>query len=342
MKLLICAQTVDQNHPILGFFVGWILEFSKYFDEVYVICLEKGEYNLPEHVKVFSLGKEAGAPKIVQLVRFYRFFIRIFFSVRVEYVFFHMGAIYNVLASPFFFLRKLYKTQFYWWKAHGHINAFGRLALCFVDRVYTSTKSGFPIDTKKRHVIGQAIDTHLFVMSERVSRRGIVFVGRITPVKHLEIFLETCVLLRDAGLQLDVQVIGPHDDKQYLQKLKQYCVDHHINPEIFIGSRTQSELAAIYQSTSIFLNTSKTHSMDKTVVESMLCGCIPVTGNRAFRGLLEEDELYIEDADVQDYVNAIQRLLSRDDLENLRQKLSEKANSQHSLDTFTKRVFTIG
>ena len=47
MKLLIITQKVNKIDPILGFFHGWIIEFAKHFESITVICLEKGEYNLP-------------------------------------------------------------------------------------------------------------------------------------------------------------------------------------------------------------------------------------------------------------------------------------------------------
>jgi hypothetical protein len=60
MKLLIITQKVDINDPILGFFHRWIEEFAKHCEKITVICLYKGTYNLPNNVKVLSLGKEEG------------------------------------------------------------------------------------------------------------------------------------------------------------------------------------------------------------------------------------------------------------------------------------------
>jgi len=64
MRLLIITQKVDKNDPILGFFHRWIEEFAKYCQSIIVICLQKGEYNLPKNIKILSLGKEKGKSKI--------------------------------------------------------------------------------------------------------------------------------------------------------------------------------------------------------------------------------------------------------------------------------------
>ena len=58
MKLLITTQTVNINDPVLGFFHRWLKEFAENCEQVTVICLQVGEYQLPPNVKVISLGKE--------------------------------------------------------------------------------------------------------------------------------------------------------------------------------------------------------------------------------------------------------------------------------------------
>ena len=63
MRLLIITQKVDKNDPILGFFHRWIEEFAKHCQSIIVICLQKGEYNLPKNIKILSLGKEKGKKK---------------------------------------------------------------------------------------------------------------------------------------------------------------------------------------------------------------------------------------------------------------------------------------
>ena len=72
MKLLILTQKVDKNDDVLGFFHGWILEFAKNYEKVTVICLYEGKHDLPENVKVLSLGKERGVSKLKYILNFYK------------------------------------------------------------------------------------------------------------------------------------------------------------------------------------------------------------------------------------------------------------------------------
>lgn len=343
MKLLICAQVMDKNHPILGFFHGWVLEFAKHFAEVHVICLQKGVLELPAHVFVYSLGKEDEESNVKYVYRFYKYFAHVFFKVRVEYVFFHMGAVLTVLAMPFFMLRKLRGTTFYWWKAHGHIYWFGRFALHFVDRVYTSTETGFPIVTKKRRIVGQAIDTSRFVFPEVTARRKeVVYVGRIVPIKRLEDFIEVAKKVVARYPEHTFTVVGPLDDIAYVQKLYALCRKYKLeNVVTFAGSKTQEELVPLYQRASLFLNTSLTHSMDKTVLEAMLCGCIPVTANNAFEELLSPEGLYCETASVGGYYDALEKCIEVSDTSELRKRLCNNVISAHSLTTFPSRIFTL-
>ncbi|NLE07312.1 MAG: glycosyltransferase family 4 protein, partial [Parcubacteria group bacterium] len=99
MRLLVVTQKIDQNDPILGFFHNWVLKLSEKFEKISVICLEKGKYDLPSNVKVYSLGKESGRSKIKYVKNFLNFIL----GLHKDYdaVFVHMNQEY-VLIGGFF------------------------------------------------------------------------------------------------------------------------------------------------------------------------------------------------------------------------------------------------
>ena len=105
MRLLVCTQKIDRNDPVLGFFHRWIEEFSKHYESLVVICLEKGEYVLPKNVKVLSLGKEKNKLTTNYLLlttaklKYVWNFYKCIFKFRRDYdaVFVHMNQEYVIL-----------------------------------------------------------------------------------------------------------------------------------------------------------------------------------------------------------------------------------------------------
>ena len=130
MKLLIITQKVDKNDSVLGFFHGWIVEFAKHCEKLTVICLYKGEYDLPENVKVLSLGKETGRSRLKYVFRFYKYI----WKYRKDYdnVFVHMNHIYVVLGGTFW---KILNKKIILWYNHISGSVSLNIALFFVNYI---------------------------------------------------------------------------------------------------------------------------------------------------------------------------------------------------------------
>ncbi len=346
MKLLITTQVIDKKDPILGFFHGWVLEFAKHFDEVHVICLREGEHVLPAHVHVYSLGKEEGESRLKYLIRFYRFFGTIFLRERVDFVFFHMGAIYNILAFPFFLVRKLWGTKFYWWKAHGHINWGGRLASFFTDRIYTASANSFRIVSKKKIVVGHGIDTHDVVLTKKEipDKLHLVSIGRITPVKNIELVIELANILRTQNIPFIVTVIGPVIETAYYEQLKQLVSAYGLNAYInFVGPKQKDELREIYTESDILVHPSRTGSIDKAVLEAMSEGVIPIASSEAYGDILNAFGLCVQGNTAENYFTILNALrnMDADAYNELRKNLQNEVVKNHSLATLSQRIFNI-
>jgi glycosyltransferase involved in cell wall biosynthesis len=342
MKVLICAQVVDQHHPILGFFHGWLLEFANYFEEVHIICLQKGVYEFPSHVHVYSLGKEQGESNIKYLFRFYRYFGYVFFKVRVDYVFFHMGYIFNNLAAPFFVIRKLFQTKFYWWKTHGTLTCLGHSALIFSDAVYTAAAQSFPSQSPKKRVVGHAIE---IVPAEDISLKKseppiLLCVGRVTPVKQIELVIDAAKILQGRGVPCQVRIVGAFADSAYEKKLRAYVEASSIVASVtFVGPLHFSEVRREYSSARVLVHPSETGGIDKVVLEAMQYKLPPVAHERTYGSLLNPFALAVSSQDAGAYADVIEPILrneySRHDAEALRKIVVEN----HSLTTLMKRIF---
>lgn len=288
MKLLILTQVVDTEHPILGFFHRWIAEFAAQCEHVHVICLYEGTHSLPSNVTVHSLGKEAGKGRLTYLWRFYK----LSWQLRHDYdnVFVHMNQIYVNLGAP---LWRLSGKKVGLWYAHGAVSASLWLATKLTNIVFTSTAEGCRIHTTKKKLVGQGIDLALFTAVPKVASRTLrlVTVGRIAPSKNIDTLLHACALLKQQTTDFTFSIIGTSLTEQeaaYEQKMRTLVSTLGlVDQVVWVGGRPQAELPQLLQSATVFIHDGATNSLDKTLLEALLCGCVVTSSNPAYRAIAE-------------------------------------------------------
>ncbi|MFZ2484925.1 MAG: glycosyltransferase [Minisyncoccia bacterium] len=263
MNLLIITQKVDKKDPILGFFHRWIEEFAENYEKITVICLEKGEYNLPENVKVLSLGKEEGRSKAEYLSRFYRYI----WNEKDNYdaVFVHMNQEYVLLAGD---LWRLLGKKVFLWRNHAKGSLLTYIAVWLSHKVFYTSPHSFTARFKKSVIMPVGVDTEFFKPDPSVSREknSVLFVGRISPVKKVLEFIDWV----KSG-DLNATIAGPilSEDKEYGE-----LVLKSLSPKIkYIGPVTQEEARHLYRSHETYANFTPAGSMDKTIIEAVACGC---------------------------------------------------------------------
>ncbi len=298
MKLLIITQKVDKNDQLLGFFIDWLKLFADKFENVTVLCMKRGEFELPENVRVISLGKDSGAGKLRQLFNFYRY---IFLSKK-EYdaVLVHMNPIWMVLGGPAW--RLLRKKTFLWY-THKAVTLKLKLAEKFADTIFTASKESFRLKSGKVVVMGHGIDTKSFKPDPnklQAARRElkILSVGRIAPVKNYETLIGAANILNRRGLDFSVTMVGEaalEEDRRYEMEIKKKIEELGLASKFnFAGKINHRDLPGIYQSHDIFVHLSKTGSVDKTLLEAMACGIKVLSSNDSARAFLPEELLFDE------------------------------------------------
>lgn len=336
MKLLIVTQSVDRRNPILGFFHRWIEEFANNFDFVTVICLEKGEYNLPHNVRVFSLGKEKGKIKIKYIFNFYRYI----WSERRNYdvVFVHMNPIYVILG---WLVWKIQKKKTSLWYTHKNVDLKLHLALKLVDDVFTASELSFRLKSSKVHVLGHGIDTELFNIRNTQKSNIILAVGRISNTKRV---LEMLPIINTIP-EYKLQIIGSpanNDDESYLKKLKHKISDLGLTQKVdFVGDISQSDMPGYYNNAKAMINLSSTGSLDKVVLEAMASGLPVVTTNEAFSEGFSGINMYVPRGDmvVSTVLDVIH--MSQEDLDRLSLKEREIIVTRHNLPILIKKISNI-
>ncbi len=139
-------------------------------------------------------------------------------------------------------------------------------------------------------VMSLGIDTNIFIPKKsNINDISLLFVGRITRLKQIELCLETVTfLLKNQKRKVKLNIIGPVSDIVYFSELKALAevlqITEHIN---FIGTVEQKDLVPYYHNANLLLLPSAHESFGMVIVEAMACGT-PVV---ALKGAGGPDEI---------------------------------------------------
>ncbi|MCI0542461.1 glycosyltransferase [bacterium] len=332
-RMLIVTQKVDRKDDVLGFFYRWIEEFAKQCEKVTVICLEKGESDLPGNVRVLSLGKESGVSRVKYIFNFYKYIWR----ERKNYdaVFVHMNPIYVVLGGIFW---KLLGKKIAMWYMHRHVDWKLRVAEKFCDLIFTGSEAGFRLPTGKLSVLTHGVDVTRFknphpkdFIGKDGKRIEMVSVGRITPIKNLDTLIEACAILKAEGADFRVRLIGAPtipSDQNYLEKITSLIKEKKLEDEVrFEGSIPNIDIAPYYWESDFSINLCPTGGLDKAVIESMAARTIPIVSNKAFETYFGDyaKRLIFKERDPEDLASKMRALIHSSDREKISAYLESRA-----------------
>jgi len=347
MKILIITQAVDENNPLLGFFIDWIKEFSNQCDKVSVVCLYEGVHDLPENIKIFSLGKEKGRSRLKYLYNFYRHI----FSTSHDYdvVFIHMSQIYVILGFCFW---KLFNKKIGLWYAHGHVPKSLRLAEKLTDLIFTSTSKGFRIQSDKVRIVGQGINTGLFKRDANLPYNEkkpfkIITVGRISPVKDYDIIIKAVDILIREGRDIVLEIIGDaglEAQKDYFDSLKNFVMGKGLSKKIiFLGSIANKDIPSHLKEADLFINASKTGSLDKAILEAMSLKSLVLSCNEALFEIFDDQQkemFMFKVGDIDSLTEKISSIikLNSEKRVNYQDQMREIVVNNHSLQELIKKI----
>ncbi len=327
------TQKVDCNDPILGFFHSWIMELSKFFEKITVICLEKGEYSLPSHIEVLSLGKEKHASKLEYISNFYSFLWR--YRKEYDHVLVHMNEEYVLMGGVFWhFLGK----KLFMWRNHAKGSLWTKLAVLLSQRVFCTSPTAFVTYSPKTHLMPVGVETKKFFTSEIQSKKNSFLVlGRIDPVKKVENVLQAVSSLQKGGIETKVNIVGnpSKGNQNYFSLLKNIVEKEKLSGDVsFSPAVKHSETPLLYHSYSYYINLTPSGSLDKTIFEALASGLIVITANNFFKNILP-DELIVSDPSKLE--NAMKFALDYIPSEDARGKI-KKLIEGHSLENLGKRL----
>jgi glycosyltransferase involved in cell wall biosynthesis len=345
LNILILTQKVDKNDDVLGFFHAWIGEFAKHCEKVTVVCLGKGEHDLPENVKVLSLGKEEGAGRAEYIARFYRYLLR----ERKNYdtVFVHMNTEYVVLGG---LLWRIFGKKTALWYTHKSVTLKLRIAEKLADVILTASKESFRLPSKKIRVMGHGIDVSKFKArtpfgNNQDGKLRIITVGRISPVKDCETLIRAAGIFSKKNSAFEVKIFGKagtSKQEKYLQTLKTLVVHEGLGERVrFMGNVTQDALPGVLQDADVFVNMSHTGGLDKAVLEAMACEIPVITCNETFSPILGKYDLMFTKGGAEELENKILALCSMgEERFRIGRELRKVVEKEHNLTVLIPRVIT--
>src|SRR6185369_1642182 len=156
MKLLVFTQALDKKDPILSPYHRLMGEIARNFQSVTVVCLKKGEHDLPRNVEVLSLGKEEGGGRLMSRARYVWRFYKYIFGAEYDAVFVHMNQEYVLLGGIFW---KLMLKPAYMWRNHHAGSRLTDVAAFFCKKVFCTSRFSYTAKYKKTVIMPVGVDT---------------------------------------------------------------------------------------------------------------------------------------------------------------------------------------
>ena len=341
LKILIITQKLDANDSYFGFFYDWVLRFSSSCMSVTVITLEVGAYKLPENVKVLSLKKGS---KLESLYLLWRYSITE--KDNYDAVFCHMSPVYVIVGWP---LWMLFDKTVALWYVHRSVDLKLKIATFLSDIIFTATPESFRIKNKKVKYMGQAVDIQRFSKPKNYDNSTdnilkIITVGRITPIKNLDILIKAISIIKTQNILVKMEIIGMPlypSDFEYKKSLEDLIKNNNLIKEIdFVGAIANKDMPQYYWKNDICVNLAPTGGLDKTVLEAMASGIPVVIVNKAFEGHLGSfvDVLLAKEGDVEDFAEKLISLYRNKNYIEIGKTLQEKVKERSSLDNLIPSI----
>ena len=278
MHLLLFNLVTDADDPILGFTTSWIKAIAKRVTSIHVITMRQGRHNLPDNVSVYSVGKERGYSEPRRVLEFFRHLFSILGTQPIDVCFCHMIPAFTFLAGP---LLKVKGIPIVSWYSHFHIGWLARLSMGLSNRVVTAAPEVYEAFKNKCVLTGHGIDLALYTSNSeprwaKRDERYILTVGRVSPVKDYDTFIEALALLYQSGFQnFQAWIIGssPERDNAYLSRIVAKTKELGLGDTVrFLGWKPPTQIVPYLRDADVFVNMQEKGGKGKAVLEAMASG----------------------------------------------------------------------
>ena len=128
---------------------------------------------------------------------------------------------------------------------------------------------------------------------------NIIYMGRISPQKNIDIILQTFKKVHDLGVDVKLDIIGGGEDyPEYFLKNKEYIIKNELqNICIFHGKMNKLEMVPFLENATFFLfpTKEKREGQSNALTELMSFGIIPIASSQGYTRTIVDCDNLIED-----------------------------------------------
>jgi glycosyltransferase involved in cell wall biosynthesis len=219
------------------------------------------------------------------------------------------------------------------------------------DTVVTASEKSFrkPLRSTTLNIIGHGVNLQRFTYREKVLSKenlALLTAGRISPTKDIETIILSLPLLEKRGVRASLRIVGGPalaSDVVYLDNLKTVVRKLSLENRVsFLGEKSFSAMAEEYRNADMVINLSGTGSMDKAVLEAMAAGCLILTSNEAFFGVLQK-RFIVQQNNQKDLAEKITALLRapHSEIRKEKERLRSFVEREHNLDATVQKIMDL-
>lgn len=299
MKLIFVTQVLDRDDAVLGFVMRWVEGLSRQVESLRVMALEVGNTEgLPDNVDVREVGRKGYVRRFLRYRRYLAEAFRPGPMGGYDGLLTHMVPRYSTLAAgPASRAVGGRGAAHFLWYTHKGVDRRLLSAIDVVDGAFTASELSLRVDTPKKIVTGHGIDLDHFDVAPAGSFDDgcvrLLSVGRLTPAKDPLTTIEAVAQLRSEGLDVRLTWAGSplaRGDDDYEAMVHRAVSGRDLQGVVdFVGAVPYPRIPEAFMGADLFVNASRTGSVDKVVLESMAARRPFVSCNESIPPVLEAD-----------------------------------------------------
>jgi len=275
MNIVFICQSLNTEDVIIADTISRVRELAnnQAVTSVDVVCLEADSNPLRNNIFIHPL-RRGSQNRLLTLLKFYITMLSILRAKKIDWVYTYMVGFYPILLFP---LKLIFQFKIIMWYGHTIVPKVTRFCIRYLaDKWLTANKSMVTFDSPNLRLVGQGVDTKLFRPLKIKKQVDLITVGRITPIKHLELIIEALHVCKEQfGKTYTLTVVGncyTEKDHTYFEDLKNKIAQLHLQRQIsFPGTVPHSQIPRVLQKARVFVF-AVPGGVGKASLEAMACG----------------------------------------------------------------------